>query len=224
MTTLRSYLKNEQGNSMLLIMVGLLVVSIFISFAFFDFFNVFISKRVSQTSADSAVLAAAKEAKNSYDKELREELEERLEELEERFSSEELTDDEIGNWLEDEIEGSDDSYRSTVEKWLKEGDSVDLDANELLLFLYEEDEISEIACDAVRGNMSDIEDAANRYAKKNGADRNVRVEFDEETFSIFVESERKGSYVTVEDSQFDGIKADASAGIGTPVGIDITCK
>ncbi|MCA0989595.1 pilus assembly protein TadG-related protein [Guptibacillus algicola] len=224
MTKLRSYLKNEQGNSMLLIMVGLLVVSIFISFAFFDFFNVFISKRVSQTSADSAVLAASREARKSYDEVIKDKLENRLEDIKQNVANEELEDADIGGWLESEIEGGDDSYRSEVEKWIKEGDGVDLDANKLLLYFYNEEEISEIACEAVRGNMSEIEDAANRYAKKNGADRNVRVEFEEETFSIYVQSERKGSYVTVEDSQFEGIKADAAAGIGTPVGIDISCK
>ncbi len=219
-----TYLRNERGNSILMIMVGLLIMSIFLSFAFFDFFNVFISKRVSQTSADSAVLAAAKEAKKSYDDELKDELEDRLQELEQTFSTEELEDDDIRDWLDDEIDGEDDAYRSKVEKWLEDNDTVELDANKLLLYLFKKDEISEMACEAVKGNMSAIKQAADDYARRNGADRNVNVEFDEEKFSIFVESERNGTYVTVEDSQFEGIKADASAQIRKPAGIDISCN
>jgi hypothetical protein len=246
---MKRYLNNERGAGMLLIIVGMLIASIFISFMFFDFFNVFISKRISQTSADAAVLAAAKEAREVYDDRMLDELDEELEDLRELFE-EELddaqqeaeeavegdADDEEGgetepvdedSLLDDVLEELSRTYReltmpADIRAWL-EDPSTEIDANGALQYFFDDDELSVMACSAIEDDMDRIRDAADHYAEVNGADRNIEVSFNEEEFRIFVESERDGTYVTVDDSLFDGIDADASATIQRPRGIDISC-
>ncbi|MGP4082637.1 hypothetical protein ACTWQL_22425 [Pseudalkalibacillus sp. R45] len=241
---MKKHLKNERGNGMLLVIVGMLIASIFISFMFFDFFNVFISKRISQTSADAAVLAAAKEAREIYEERYTSAIESELEELRELFEDEkekaESDEDESGEGDEDEEPPQDedsflDSIIKEIEKkyrevtmppslreWL-EDPSTEIDPVEALKYFYDEDELNSMACTAIEGDMERIRRAADEYAEKNGADRNAQVQFDQSKFSIFVESEKDGSYVTVDDSLFEGIDADASATIKRPKGLDIAC-
>jgi hypothetical protein len=243
---MRKYLKNERGGSMLLIIVGMLLASIFISFMFFDFFNVFISKRISQTSADAAVLAAAKEARQVYEDEYTEAIEKELDDLRDLFDDKKEEGEEEESEGEGEGEGEGETpppdeesildgiidelnkaYKKAtmppgLRKWL-EDPSVKVDPVEALNYFYDDDELSSMACSAIRGDLDRIQAAADEYAKKNGADRNVEVDFNQEEFKIFVESERDGSYVTVDDSMFEGIKADAQATIKQPKGIDIEC-
>ena len=76
------YLNNERGNT-LMVVLGLLIAAIFISFIFFDFFTTFANKRVSQTGADAAALGAAQKIKEIYDAKLDDEIEERMDQLQE---------------------------------------------------------------------------------------------------------------------------------------------
>ncbi|MCM3113224.1 pilus assembly protein TadG-related protein [Lederbergia lenta] len=93
------YLNNEKGNT-LLVILGLLVGAIFISFVFFDFFTTYASKRISQTSADAAVLAAANEIQKVYDEELKSEIGSRMDRL--REVAKELVEKEVGDIEEEE--------------------------------------------------------------------------------------------------------------------------
>ncbi len=239
---MKKYLINERGNGMLLVIVGILIGSIFISFMFFDFFNVFISKRISQTSADAAVLAASKEARLIYEERYNSAIESELEDLRELFDDEKEkaeTEEEEGEEGEEEPPPDEDTlldriikemekkYRKvtmppSLREWLEDPDA-EIDPVEALKYFYKEDERNEMACTAIAGDMERIRNAADEYARKNGADRNVQVEFDQRKFSIFVESEKDGRYVTADDSLFDGIDADASATIKRPKGLDMAC-
>lgn len=169
---MKRYLKNERGNTMLVVL-GLLIAAIFISFIFFDFFTVFANKRMSQTSADAAALAAAQEIKVIYDEKLDTEIEERMEQL--REEANELVDgelggdeDEEGNNKEDDGDGGSDEPEMTEdEAWEKVLDDMDIpdelkeairnphadfDANEALKYFFDNvwykewfsDEIDEI--------------------------------------------------------------------------------
>lgn len=55
---MKKYLRNENGSTYLVIF-GIMMVGIILSLVLFDFSSVFMTKRVSQTSADAASLAAA---------------------------------------------------------------------------------------------------------------------------------------------------------------------
>ena len=59
MNYIRKYVQNERGDGLMLVIIGMLFTSIFLCFVFFDFSNVFINKRVTQTGADLAALAGA---------------------------------------------------------------------------------------------------------------------------------------------------------------------
>ncbi|MGM7703769.1 pilus assembly protein TadG-related protein [Pseudalkalibacillus sp. Hm43] len=239
---MKKYLENQRGGSMLLVIVGMLLASIFISFMFFDFFNVFISKRVSQTSADAAVLAAAKEARLVYEEKYTDAIESELEDLRDLFDDKKEDDgsEEGGEGEETEpppnpdtiFDGLIDEVNKIYKKatmppslkdWLEDPDA-EIDPVEALKYFYDDDELSSMACSAVKGDMERIRQAAEDYAKKNGADRNVTVDFKQSEFKIFVESEKDGSFVTVDDELFEGIDADASATIKQPKGIDIECN
>ncbi|KRG09374.1 pilus assembly protein TadG-related protein [Lederbergia galactosidilytica] len=95
------YIKNEEGNT-LLVILGLLIGAIFISFIFFDFFTTFATKRVSQTGADAAALAAANEIKHVYDDKLKSEIELRMERL--REVANEFVEEKTGEIQEEKAE------------------------------------------------------------------------------------------------------------------------
>lgn len=95
------YIKNEKGNT-LLVILGLLIGAIFISFIFFDFFTTYTTKRVSQTSADAAALAAANEIKEVYDDKLKTEIESRMDHL--REAANEFVEEKTGEVQEKKAE------------------------------------------------------------------------------------------------------------------------
>ncbi|AQS54494.1 MAG: pilus assembly protein TadG-related protein [Novibacillus thermophilus] len=150
------YLNNERGNT-LMVVLGLLIAAIFISFIFFDFFTTFANKRVSQTGADAAALGAAQKIKEIYDAKLDDEIEERMDQLREEANHlvDELLgrhEDEEGNTEDDE--GEDESEEPEVtedEAWEEVLDEMDIpdelrdairypwadfDANEALKYLF----------------------------------------------------------------------------------------
>lgn len=103
------YLQNERGNT-LLVVLGLLIAAIFISFIFFDFFTAFANKRIGQTSADAAALAAAQEIKIIYDELLDTEIEARMDQL--REEAQDRVDELLGNDDDDEGNNEDDDGES----------------------------------------------------------------------------------------------------------------
>lgn len=238
-----NYLKNERGSTLLVVM-GLLMAAIFISFIFFDFFTTFAAKRVGQTSADSAALAAAEEAKQIYDKELRKQIKDRLDDLKSEKEAEKEAEKEEGKEgaepAEDEgistpITGIGDALFGKemppgVEKWIN-GSIVDLDSmdlNEALKYLFEQDEISHISCGSIEDAFPQVEEAARHYAKLNGAEEDVEVEFPYEgEFKVFVKVKKKAEFVTVDENMFSGdenkVRAEAAVNIATPKGIKISC-
>jgi hypothetical protein len=242
MSKLRNYINNERGSGMLVLMVGMLIAAIFIAFIFFDFSSVFINKRVTQTGADAAALAAVKESGKSLGEDLRDETQEKLDELREDFEdfleaeaeSNEGSDDEgesedlptpeelLENFIDQVEVDLGRRMPSDIKEWLRDS-SVEVDANSALKFFFEEDEVSEIACTSVRDNLSGAREAAERYAKENQNDRLVDIRFIPEDFRIYVETDRKGQYVTVSDKLLSPIKSEASARIGSPKGFTVTC-
>src|SRR5699024_6624107 len=79
---------------------------IFLSFMFFDFSTVFMNKRISQTGADAAAMAATEQLKNSYEEDLKDEMEDRLEWFKNRIEYMEEHPDEEDE--EDEEDQNDD--------------------------------------------------------------------------------------------------------------------
>lgn len=233
-----NYLKNEKGSTLLVVM-GLLMAAIFISFIFFDFFTTFAAKRVGQTSADSAALAAAEEAKQIYDKELKKQIKDRLEKLKSEQEAEEEGSDDVeppeDGGISTPLPGIGDALFGKemppgVEKWIN-GSIVDLDSldlNEALKYLFEQDEINKISCGSIEDAFPQIEEAARHYAKINGAEDDIEVEFPYEgEFKVFVKVKKKAEFVTVEENMFSGdenkVRAEAAVNIATPKGIDISC-
>lgn len=233
-----NYLKNEKGSTLLVVM-GLLMAAIFISFIFFDFFTTFAAKRVGQTSADSAALAAAEEAKQIYDKELKKQIKDRLEKLKSEQEAEEEGSDDVeppeDGGISTPLPGIGDALFGKemppgVEKWIN-GSIVDLDSldlNEALKYLFEQDEINKISCGSIEDAFPQIEEAARHYAKINGAEDDIEVEFPYEgEFKVFVKVKKKAEFVTVDENMFSGdenkVRAEAAVNIATPKGIDISC-
>ncbi|WP_416730350.1 pilus assembly protein TadG-related protein [Fictibacillus sp. JL2B1089] len=234
-----NYLKSEKGSTLLVVM-GLLMAAIFISFIFFDFFTTFAAKRVGQTSADAAALAAAEEAKQIYDKELKEQIKERLDKLKEEQAEEEEEESKGDEPQEDEgistplPEIGDVLFGKEmppgVEKWIN-GSIVDLDSlnlNEALKYLFEQDEINKISCGSIDDAFPKIEEAARHYAKLNGAEDDIEVEFPYEgEFKVYVKVKKKAEFVTVDENMFSGdenmVRAEAAVNIATPKGLEISC-
>jgi hypothetical protein len=236
-----NYLNNEKGST-LLVVIGLLMATIFISFIFFDFFTTFAAKRVGQTSADAAALGAAEEAKKIYDKELRKRLEERMNELKAEKEAEKAEEEEgeeggaepedeggittpIVSDLADAIFGK--TMPSDLERWIN-GEDVEVDLNKAIKFLFKEDEINEIACGSIDNAIPQLEDAARFYAEINGAEEDIDVEFPYEgDFTVYVQVKKKAEFVTVDETMFSGdenkVKAEAAVNIASPKGIKITC-
>ncbi len=226
------YVDNEKGSTLLVVM-GLLIASIFISFIFFDFFTTFATKRVSQTSADAAALAASNEAKKVYDKELTKELKDRMNKLKKDADKEkdkegegEEPPAEDDGLLGGIFDGVEKEIPADLEAWL-EDPTVDVDLNDALHYLFEEDEVNQIACGAINQNRNRIEEAARHYATKNKSD-DVEVEFFyNNAFQIYVEVKKGAEFVTVDEGALgdnNQVKANASAVIQAPKGINIVCN
>ncbi|WP_416148243.1 pilus assembly protein TadG-related protein [Salipaludibacillus sp. HK11] len=227
-------LKNEQGSTLIMIM-AILMASIFMAFMFFDLFTTFANKRVSQTGADSGVLAAAKEARHASREALLEEVVDRLEDLEEEIGD--LLEDEEEDFLadideeEDPPEFDEEEYLENIIDDLDIPDSIvdrlndptaDIDFEEALDFFFDDDgDVTAIACYGISNEWNEIEEAAIYFAVKNGAvhesnnDIVVRFPYDNE-FKIQVFTKRNPDYVTIdkEDVLNNDIFAEAAADVG----------
>jgi len=83
--SISNFIKNERGSGTVIIMIGLVLAAIFLALMFFDLSNVFINKRVTQTGADAAALAAAQTANKHMREDLKTETQKKLDELGERW-------------------------------------------------------------------------------------------------------------------------------------------
>lgn len=246
---LKSYLKNEQGSGTLLIMVGMVLAAIFFGLLFFDFSNVFINKRVTQTGADAAAIAAAKTANDYMKDELKTKTQEELDKLGkewEKFLEEALED------LEEE-EGEEDGDEETpppdppstqellemfvdmkeammgksmpgdVRVWLL-NHSVRVKALTAMKFFFDDEEVNDMSCKVVRDHLGDAREEAEEYAEKNQNDHVTEFTFIPEDFRIYVETDRKGKYTTVPDEEVPAVTSESSAKIGDPEGYTISCS
>lgn len=242
--SLKNYINNEKGSGMLIIMVGMLIAAVFIAMMFFDFSNVFINKRVTQTGADSAALAAARSSKDKMKETLQEETQEELDALGEAW--EQFLEDAAGEG-DPPAEGEDPpppppSERELLAKFVEmmeekydgrrmPGDmvrwildhSVEVKAKTAMKFFFDDDGVRDIACKAVRDNLTVAREEAEEFAKENQNDKIKKMTFIPEDFRIYIVTERKGQYTTVPDEGVPAITAESSARIGEPEGFDIFC-
>lgn len=231
------FLQNEKGNTMLVVL-GLLVAAIFISFIFFDMFTTFATKRMSQTGADAAALAAANEIKEIYDNRLKTEIEDRMELL--REVANELVDEELGIFDGDEEDGDDEDEpsqedidrawrtvlnRMQVPRALRaavRNEDADYDANIALRYFFnnvwyrewfsdEIEEINEVVCEEIATHRSQWEAAAQFFATENGADEEIETEFRGDVFRVYVRVKKPASFMTVDDSLFGAGERDVYA-------------
>lgn len=230
-------IKNESGSGMLIVMVGMLIAAIFIALMFFDFSNVFINKRVTQTGADAAALAAAKSSKEYMEDRLQEETQSELEALGDRWESylksvldavkegeeppseEEILADFIS--MEEASHGGR-SMPGDVVSWLR-NHSVEVEANPAMMFFFGEDGVNTLACEAVRDNFENATKEAKQFAKENQNDDVKIINFIGKDFRIYVVTERKGKYTTVSDESVPAVTSEASVKIGEPTGFTISC-
>ncbi|MBT2663080.1 pilus assembly protein TadG-related protein [Bacillus sp. ISL-45] len=210
---LKNYLNNERGSGMLIIMVGMLIAAIFIALMFFDFSNVFINKRVTQTGADSAALAAAKSSKDTMKETLQEKTQEELDALGEAWEQflEDSADSEPpaegeepppppseSELLAEFVEMMEDNYDGRnmpgdMLSWILDH-SVEVKAKTAMKFFFDDDGVRDIACKAVRDNLTDARKEAEKFAKENQNDKIKQMTFIPEDFRIYVVTERKGQY------------------------------
>jgi len=84
----RRLARDERGSVDVLIIVGLTVFAILVSIFFTDIFTVFAGKRMNQTAADAAALAAAREATKVYIEALQNKLESKIAQLDAEIKQE----------------------------------------------------------------------------------------------------------------------------------------
>lgn len=245
---LAGYLHNERGSGTLIIMVGMVIAAIFFGFLFFDFSNVFINKRVTQTGADAAAIAAAQTSNDYMKGYLREKTQEELDHLGEeweKFLAETLAayaddgDPEtpapepppievILGWFVNMKEAAlGKSMPGDVRAWLLNR-SITVKAATAMKFFFEDDDVSKMSCKAVNDNWTTVKYAAygnksvvksaEEYAKKNQNDKLTDIKLIGDGFRIYVETERKGKYTTVPNSEVPAITSESSAKIGEPDG------
>ncbi|MCM3636243.1 pilus assembly protein TadG-related protein [Sporosarcina luteola] len=239
MKEMKRYLKNERGDGLMLVIIGMLFVSIFICFLFFDFSNVFISKRVSQTGADAAALAGARSSSDYMSEVLKEKVEDELESLADAW---EAIKEALGSSSSDGEEGETRTIEEIFDEFIRgiesskgksmPGDirsfiwngSGEVKGTPALIFLFKDPQISEMACKAVRDHLHTSRQEAVSFTEKNQNDRLVDYQFLEEEFKIYAKTERDGKYITVPDSSLSGISASAAVQIGSPKGVKISCS
>ncbi|RNA66843.1 pilus assembly protein TadG-related protein [Alteribacter keqinensis] len=233
---MKKVLKEERGST-LLVIVGVLMIAIFLSFIFFDMFTTFANKRVSQTSADAGAIAAANQIRDAYEEELTDEilsrfddladdigdeLDDRLEELldardeDEEEDEEEIDEDDLLDEIYDDWEIPD----SILER-LKDP-TAEIDVVDAILYFFEGDhgDVTAIMCRGVQQRWGSIEEAATYFAEKNGAvnegpdDVIVRFPYNNE-MRVQVYAKRNPSYVTVssEDLSNNDLYAQAAANV-----------
>ncbi|MFC5588825.1 pilus assembly protein TadG-related protein [Sporosarcina soli] len=230
MNGFRKIIQNERGDGLMLVMVGILLTSVFICFVFFDFSNVFINKRVTQTGADAAALAGAKSSSEYMSEILQEKVEEELEDvtrsweaylaaaLDEEKSIAELFDE----FIESVENSRGKSMPGDIRNYIWSG-SGQVEGNPALRFFFKDNEISVMACKAVRDNLPSSYREATAFAEENQNDRLVDYQFLEDEFKIYAKTERNGQYITVPDSSVKAISAQASIQIGSPKDVQIAC-
>ncbi|SDH74888.1 Putative Flp pilus-assembly TadE/G-like [Alteribacillus persepolensis] len=224
-------------------MISLIVVVcfIFLAFVFFDIFSTYAYKNASQNAADAAAVAAASEAKDIYEEELAERLEQEFAPFATRIrdairNDEEDDDDDdeaeanaVEEGSEEEPEedapSEDEQLREEAENRDAPDEVIDkiIDAtvpltNEALFFFFTDEEITSMMCGAIKNNWSDIEDKANYFAQKNGAEEVAEMEFPYGgSFEIFVSVDTETTFITVPDEAFApgerDMRTEASAGI-----------
>ncbi|MEH7124841.1 pilus assembly protein TadG-related protein [Bacillus sp. JJ1773] len=233
----KNLINNERGSGMLLVMVGMLMAAIFIALLFFDFSNVFIHKRVTQTGADAAALAAAKSSREYMEDELQKETQKELEALgarweaflaaalaavkedEEPPSEEDILADFI---RKEEASHGGRSMPGDVVSWLR-SPSVEVEANPAMRFFFGDDGVSDLACEAVRDNFDNARKEAEKFAKENQNDKVKTLNFIGEDFRVYVVTERKAKFTTVSDESISAITSEASVKIGEPKTFTIKC-
>lgn len=230
MNGFRKIIQNERGDGLMLVMVGILLTSVFICFVFFDFSNVFINKRVTQTGADAAALAGAKSSSEYMSEVLQEKVEEELEDVTrswEAYLAAALDEEKSIAELFDEFIESVESSRGKsmpgdVRNYIWSG-SGQVEGNPALRFFFKDEQISTMACKAVRDNLPTSYMEATAFAEANQNDQLVDYQFLADEFKIYAKTERKGQYITVPDSSVKAISAQASIQIGSPKDVKITC-
>lgn len=239
MKEMKRYLKNERGDGLMLVIIGMLFVSIFICYLFFDFSNVFISKRVSQTGADAAALAGARSSSDYMSEVLKEKVEDELESLADAWEAireafeaargddeegETRTIEEVFDEFISSIESSKGkSMPGDIRSFIWNG-SGEVEGTPALLFLFKDPQISDMACKAVRDHLFTSRQEAVSFTEKNQNDRLVDYQFLEDEFKIYAKTERDGKYITIPNSSVSGISASAAVQIGSPKGVKISCS
>lgn len=228
----RKIIRNERGDGLMLVMVGILVASVFICYVFFDFSTVFVNKRVTQTGADSAALAGAKSSSEYMSEVLKEKVEEELEDVTRSWEAylaaamdeEGISITDLFNEFIENVENSrGKSMPGDVRNYIWNG-SGQVEGNPAMRFFFKDDQISTIACKAVRDNLPTSQSEAMAFAEKNQNDGLVDYQFLEDEFKIYAKTERKGQFITVPDSSVGAISAQASIQIGSPKDVVIRCS
>lgn len=244
---LTKHINNERGSGTLIIMVGMVIAAIFFGFLFFDFSNVFINKRVTQTGADAAAVAAAQTSNEFMREHLQDETQKKLEDLGvewEQFLADELakyaddgdpdtpppgppptTEEILAMFVAMKEAALGKSMPGDVRNWLLDR-SVSVVAKTAMKFFFKDDEVVDMSCKAVRDHLDDAKKEAEDYAEKNQNDKLRDLKFIPEDFRIYVETERKGKYTTVPDGEVPAITSKSSAKIGEPDGYrgEISCS
>lgn len=234
---LQNYVRNERGSGTLIIMVGMVLAAIFFGLLFFDFSNVFINKRVTQTGADAAAIAAAQTSNTHMKEYLREKTQEELEDLGdewEKFLEETLaavaegetppsTTEILAMFVAMKETSLGKSMPGDIRAWLL-NHSVTVKAKTAMRFFFDDEEVNEMSCKVVRDKLAEAKKKAEDFAKKNQNDKLTDIQFIPKDFRIYVETERKGKYTTVPDSEVPAITSESSAKIGDPEGYDISCN
>ncbi|MBU8881368.1 hypothetical protein BGM26_20830 [Bacillus sp. FJAT-29790] len=231
--SLKEIINNERGSGMLIVMVGMLMAAIFIALMFFDFSNVFIHKRVTQTGADAAALAAAKSSNLYMSDRLKEETQSELDALGVRWE----------NYLRSVLEGEDPppiavilanfvrmeearhagrTMPGDVVSWLL-NHSIEVKANSAMRFFFGDEGVNTLACKFVRENFDNASKEAERFAKANQNDDVKTIRFIEKDFRIYVVTELKAKFTTVSNESIPAITSEASVKIGEPKTFTISC-
>jgi hypothetical protein len=200
--------KSEQGGSFIFVL-AMVWAAFFLCFMFFDFYTVFAGKRIAQTGADAASIAAAQEMKRLYEAELDSVIREKSEDL-----SEDAHD---AAWaLVDEDTSFSEAWRIIMNRWDVPADLEEklknldyrVNAEIALHYFYNDRQITNIICDCIYDSKEQIYQVAREYADKNGAGDDLVILFPYEEIPeyedqpvVYVKTEKNVSFVTVPGTQ-----------------------
>lgn len=229
-------LKNEEGNTTIIVLI-ILMAAILMSFVFFDMFTTYVTKRVSQSAADAAAIAASQEMKKTYQNEMREHINNELEDLrsqleteveniineenERRAEEEEepLTDDEIDSIWEAVFDNFNIVNDPVMRDFLRDPSS-EIEIEHLLWIIGNDRQVTRFICDKIYDNRDEIREAARRFAVKNGADEDIEIVFPYNfQFEVQVGVKRQTTVVALDDyvpEDNRDIYTSAAARIGLP--------